>query len=148
MIPKNTKKIMLFLLKNLELVNINQISKLLDISVGSSFKILKELEKNNIAIASTLGNAKFYQINLKNEETINETGNETNGTENILNESSNESELNGTGNDGVVGENQEKSVIPNFVFYIIIGIIVIIIFLLIARYVKGKTVPDNGQDEG
>jgi len=81
-------------------------------------------------------------------ETINETGNETNGTENILNESSNESELNGTGNDGVVGENQEKSVIPNFVFYIIIGIITIIIFLLIARYVKGKTVPDNGQDEG
>src|SRR3989344_6227774 len=70
MIPKNTKKIILYLLKNLELVNINQISKLLDISVGSSFKILKELEKNNIAIASTLGNAKFYQINLKNEETI------------------------------------------------------------------------------
>ena len=70
MIPKNTKKIILYLLRNLELVNINQISKLLDISVGSSFKILKELEKNNIAIFSDLGNAKFYQINLNNEETI------------------------------------------------------------------------------
>jgi len=70
MIPKNTKKIILYLLKNLELVNINQISKLLNISVGSSFKILKELEKNNIVLSSELGNAKFYQINLKNEETI------------------------------------------------------------------------------
>ncbi len=70
MIPKNTKKIILYLVRNLELVNINQISKLLDISVGSSFKILKELEKNNIVISSDLGNAKFYQINLNNEETI------------------------------------------------------------------------------
>src|SRR3972149_9088475 len=70
MIPKNTKKIILYLLRNLELFNINQISKLLDISVGSSFKILKELEKNKIVISSDLGNAKFYQINLNNEETI------------------------------------------------------------------------------
>ncbi len=70
MIPKNTRKIILYLLRNLELVNINQISKNLDISVGSAFKILKELEKNNILLSSNLGNAKFYQINLKNEETI------------------------------------------------------------------------------
>ena len=70
MIPKNTKKIILYLLKNLELVNINQISKLLSISVGSAFKILKELEKNKIVLSSSLGNAKFYQINLNNEETI------------------------------------------------------------------------------
>src|SRR3989339_266882 len=70
MIPKNTKKIILYLLRNLELVNINQISKLLDISVGSAFKILKDLEKNNIVLSSSLGNAKFYQINLNNEETI------------------------------------------------------------------------------
>ncbi len=70
MIPKNTKKIILYLLRNLELVNINQISKKLNISVGSAFKILKELEKNNIALSSTLGNAKFHQINLNNEETI------------------------------------------------------------------------------
>jgi len=70
MIPKNTKKIILYLLRNLELVNINQISKKLSISVGSAFKILKELEKNNIALSSDLGNAKFYKINLNNEETI------------------------------------------------------------------------------
>mgnify|MGYP001568707472 FL=1 len=70
MIPKNTKKIILFLLRNLELVNINQISKKLSISVGSGFKILKNLEKNNIVLSSNLGNAKFYQINLNNEETI------------------------------------------------------------------------------
>lgn len=61
---------MLYLLRNLELVNINQISKKLSISVGSAFKILKELERNNIVTSSNLGNAKFYQINLNNEETI------------------------------------------------------------------------------
>ena len=70
MIPKNTKKIILYLLRNLEIVNINQISKKLSISVGSAFKILKELEKNNIVLSSNLGNAKFYQINLNNEETL------------------------------------------------------------------------------
>lgn len=57
-------------MKNLELVNINQISKRLSISVGSAFKILIELEKNNIVSSSSLGNAKFYQINLDNKETI------------------------------------------------------------------------------
>ena len=70
MVPKNTKKIILYLLRNLELVNINQISKLLNISVGSSFKILKQLEENNLVLCLNLGNAKFYQINLRNEETI------------------------------------------------------------------------------
>jgi len=70
MIPKNTKKIILYLIKNLELVNINQISKKLSISVGSAFKILMELEKNNIVSSSSLGNAKFYQISLNNEEAI------------------------------------------------------------------------------
>ena len=70
MIPKNTKKIILYLLRNLELVNINQISKKLSISVGSAFKILKNLEKSNIVLSSSLGNAKFYQINLNNEDTI------------------------------------------------------------------------------
>ncbi len=69
MIPKNTKKIILYLLRNLDLVNINQISKKLNISVGSAFKILKDLEKNSIVLSSSLGNAKFYQINLNNEET-------------------------------------------------------------------------------
>jgi predicted nucleotidyltransferase len=70
MIPKNTKKIILYLLRNLELGNIYQISKKLSISVGSTFKILKDLEKNNLVLSSNLGNAKFYQINLNNEETI------------------------------------------------------------------------------
>ncbi|MFH1591775.1 MAG: winged helix-turn-helix domain-containing protein [Candidatus Woesearchaeota archaeon] len=70
MIPKNTKKIIIHLLKNLELVNINQLSKKLNISVGSAFKILKDLEKNGFVLSSNLGNAKFYQINLKNDETL------------------------------------------------------------------------------
>jgi hypothetical protein len=70
MIAKNTRKIILYLIKNLELVNINHISKKLSISVGSAFKILMELEKNNIVSSSSLGNAKFYQISLNNEEAI------------------------------------------------------------------------------
>ncbi len=70
MIPKNTKKIILYLLKNLELENINQISKKLKISVGSVFKIFKKLEESNMVFSSNLGNAKFYQINLENNEIL------------------------------------------------------------------------------
>lgn len=70
MIPKNTKKIISYLLRNLELVNINQISKKLGISVGSAFKILKELEEKGIVLSNNLGNAKFYQIDLNNHETL------------------------------------------------------------------------------
>lgn len=70
MIAKNTKKILLYLLKNLELININQISKRLGVSVGSAFKILKGLEERDIVSSLNLGNAKFYKINFENEETI------------------------------------------------------------------------------
>lgn len=70
MMPKNTKKILLYLLKNFELNNINQISKKLKISVGSSFKILKELEKNNFLFTKNIGNAKYYELDLQNKETI------------------------------------------------------------------------------
>src|SRR3989344_7246018 len=70
MIPKNIKKIILYLLRNLDLVNINQISKNLDISVGSAFKILKKLEESNITTHQNLGNAKFYQIFLNNNEAV------------------------------------------------------------------------------
>lgn len=70
MVPKNTQKIMLFLLRNFELNNINQISKKLKISVGSAFKILKDLEIKNIIVISKLGNANYYKLNLKNKETI------------------------------------------------------------------------------
>ena len=70
MIPKNTKKIMLYLLRNLELVNINQISQKLNISVGSAFKILKSLEKSSIIQSNKLGNAIFHQINFNSEEAV------------------------------------------------------------------------------
>jgi len=68
--PKNTKKILLYLLKNFELNNINQISKKLEISVGSAFKILKKLEEENIVFVVNLGNAKYYKLNLESRETI------------------------------------------------------------------------------
>lgn len=72
MIPKNTAKLIRFLLKNTEKTgyNINQIAKSLKISVGSSFKILKSLEKDKIAIAQSIGNAVYYNLNLNNPETI------------------------------------------------------------------------------
>lgn len=70
MVSKNTKKIILYLLRDLELANINQISKKLKISVGSAFNILRELEGNKIVFSNTLGNSKFYKINLDNEETL------------------------------------------------------------------------------
>ena len=72
MIPKNTEKIVLFLLKNIDELgyNINQISKLNDISVGSAFKILKELEKNKILLKKEINNASHYKLNLNNYETV------------------------------------------------------------------------------
>ena len=72
MIPKNTSKIVLFLLKNIERLgyNINQISKLNNISVGSAFKILKELEKNKIVLKTEINNALHFKLNLENQETI------------------------------------------------------------------------------
>lgn len=72
MIPKNTEKIMLFLLKNIGEFghNINQISKLNSISVGSAFKILKELEKNKIVLKKNINNSSNYKLNLDNYEAI------------------------------------------------------------------------------
>ena len=70
MISKNTRKIICHLLKNFELSNINQISRMLNISLGSVFKILRDLEKNEIVSVKKLGNAKYYNLNLKNNETI------------------------------------------------------------------------------
>lgn len=70
MIPKNIKKIISYLLRNSKLSNINQISRELKISVGSAFKILKELEEAKIILQLNLGNAKYYKINFENKEAI------------------------------------------------------------------------------
>lgn len=72
MIPKNTAKLLRFLLRNREKsgYNINQMAKFLKISVGSSFKILKDLERSNIVTAQTMGNAVYYNLNFDNLETI------------------------------------------------------------------------------
>ena len=72
MIPKNTAKLIRFLLRNIEKhgYNINQIAKFLKISVGSSFKILKGLERNNIVTAETIGNAVNYNLNFDNPEAV------------------------------------------------------------------------------
>lgn len=71
MVPKNTAKIVRFLLRNVEKIgwNINQIARSIKISAGSSFKILKNLEKNKIVSAQRVGNAVYYVLNLGNPET-------------------------------------------------------------------------------
>jgi len=70
MIQKNTRKILNFLLRKTEDKNINQISRELKISVGSVFKILRELEKKEIVLVNNLGNAKYYNLNFKNSEAV------------------------------------------------------------------------------
>lgn len=70
MIPKNTAKIISFLLRNINKFgfNINQIARLNKISVGSAFKILKELEKDDIIVKNEISNAYHYKLNLNNPE--------------------------------------------------------------------------------
>ena len=72
MIPKNTTRIIMYLLRNIDEFgyNINQIAKLNKISVGSAFKILKELEKDKIILKKEISNASHYKLNLDNIETI------------------------------------------------------------------------------
>ena len=70
MLPKNTMKIVEFLLRNpAQKYNVNQLAKEIKISVGSAHKILKQLKNKKIAESDKLGNAIFYNLNLKNRET-------------------------------------------------------------------------------
>lgn len=72
MIPKNTAKVIIFLLRNTDRTghNINQIAKSVSISVGSSFKILKDLEKSKIVSSESIGNASYYRLNMDNSEAV------------------------------------------------------------------------------
>lgn len=71
MIPKNTARVILYLLRNIDEFgyNINQIAKLNGISVGSAFKILKELEKDKLILKREISNASHYKLNFDNPET-------------------------------------------------------------------------------
>ncbi len=72
MIPKNTAIILRLMLRSADKTghNINQIAKSSKISIGSAFKILKDLEKNKIVFARSIGNALYYKVNLEDEEAI------------------------------------------------------------------------------
>ncbi len=70
MISRNTKKIILYLLKNFENNSINQISRKLNISVGSAFKILKNLEMKKFVLSENIGNVKKYWLNFEEDQTI------------------------------------------------------------------------------
>ena len=60
----NRAKIFEFLYKNHgNGYNINQIARMLGISVGSAFKVLKSLEKSGNVIANRKNNALFYEVN-------------------------------------------------------------------------------------
>lgn len=70
MIQKNTFKIINFLIRSIEQYNINQTARLLEISVGSAYKILKSLEERKIVSTKELGNAIYYNLNLENDEAV------------------------------------------------------------------------------
>ena len=72
MISENTGKLIRFLLRNIDKYgyNINQLAKFLKISVGSSFKILKELGQDKIVTAQKIGNAVNCNLDLDNLETV------------------------------------------------------------------------------
>jgi len=77
----NKARIFEFLYKNLgDGYNINQISRLIGISVGSAFKILKEFEKYGYVVVNSKNNALLYQINMSDKakelyEKLEEEGN-------------------------------------------------------------------------
>ena len=72
MIPKNTARVIMYLLRNIDEFgyNINQIARLNNISVGSAFKILKDLEKDKIIVKKEISNASYYKLNFENPESI------------------------------------------------------------------------------
>ena len=64
----NNARILEFLYKNSgSNYNINQIARLIGISVGSTFKILKCFEKLDYVLANKKNNALFYQINMSDK---------------------------------------------------------------------------------
>ena len=71
-ITKNTTKIIEFLLKNIDKVgfNVNQLSRSINISVGSAHKILQELKKNDIVATTDLKSSIYYKLNLNNPDTV------------------------------------------------------------------------------
>ncbi|MBS3143882.1 winged helix-turn-helix transcriptional regulator [Candidatus Woesearchaeota archaeon] len=71
-ITKNTKKIIEFLLKNINEIgfNVNQLARGTGISVGSSHKILQEFKKENFVRVTDLKNSIYYQLNLNNKDVV------------------------------------------------------------------------------
>ena len=71
-LTKNTKKIIEYLLKNIDKIgfNVNQLARNLKISVGSSHKILKTLKKENILKIIDLKSSIYYQLNLNNPDAV------------------------------------------------------------------------------
>lgn len=71
-ISKNTRKIIEFLLRNIDRIgfNSNQLAKNLKISVGSAHLILQRLKKEDILKITDLKNSIYYRLNLSNSDTI------------------------------------------------------------------------------
>lgn len=74
MLPDNLVKIVEFLFRNIpSKFNVNQIARMLRISVGSAYKILKSLDKKSVVISQKIGNGIYYALNLDNKEAKNIT---------------------------------------------------------------------------
>jgi predicted nucleotidyltransferase len=71
MLPANFVKIVNFLFRSIpKKFNVNQISRELEISVGSAYKILKSLEKKGVVVSQEIGNGIYYALNLDKKEAI------------------------------------------------------------------------------
>ena len=69
MVSKTAVSILNTLLQNFpRKYNINQIARLIDMSVGGVHRTLKKLVSDNILLNEQIGNALFYKLNLENEE--------------------------------------------------------------------------------
>ncbi len=64
MVIRSEKKVILYLLKNFEETNLNQIAKRTKISVSGAFKVLKKLEKEGVVCIKNVGNNKIPSLNL------------------------------------------------------------------------------------
>ncbi len=70
MVSKNGEVILLYLLKkDSKKPSINQLSRELQISVGSAHKILKDFEKEGVVDSEVVGNSIIYSLNMENLKT-------------------------------------------------------------------------------
>ena len=72
MIPKNTKSVIVFLLKHITEpgYNVNQLARELQISVSNVHKIIKELKEKKMLVIADFKTAIYYSLDLKSPDAV------------------------------------------------------------------------------